>query len=563
MKAEQLFNYTNDVSDPEKFKTWVPKIEAYRKKLDLATPAELKTTSAPQDLDAVFNAVKFLKDEKILDPQELEITELSATDLAESIRIGKYSCVTVLKAYAKRAVVGHQLTNFAMEFFIDEGLQRAQELDDFFQKTGKLAGPLHGVPISLKEQIGVANKITHGGWVGMLDNLTKEDAVTVKVLRSLGAVFYVRTNQPQSLMHLDSNNNITGRTRNPYNLKLTAGGSSGGEGAATGFGASALSVGTDIGGSVRGPAAFCGVYGLRPSTRRISCLGGVSSGKGQESVVAIAGPLARDINDIDLFMDSYINKGSPSDFDPWCIPIPWRSVSVPKPQDVKVAVMWDDGIVKPAPPIARGLRHVVDKLMKAGVEVVDFEPIRMAEAYTTVNEMYSCDGNYAQKELIRKSGEPLLHLTEWAFSFGSGDKELSITENRELNYVRDSIRKDYLDYMVENKVDFILSPNYFNVAPVGSDNGVGGAYYWGYTALFNLLDMPNLTFPTGLYQDPEIDVKESASSRSDIEELEHGTYNEADFKDAPIGLQLTGRRYHDEEVVAAGKLIKDLLGLAH
>lgn len=560
---ESFYKFTDDVSNPELFESWKPKIEAYNAALDKNTLAEYRIPESdiPSDLDSnIFSTVDFLNKTTALTEKEKEITLSSASDLAAKIASSELSSVEVLKAFAHRAVITQQFTNFAMDFFIHEGLQRAQELDDYLLKNGKIMGPLHGIPISLKEQIGYGGKITNGGWVAWLDNIPTEDATTIKTLRKLGAVFYVRTNQPQSLMHLDSNNNIIGRTRNPHNSLLTPGGSSGGEGACVAARGSAIGVGTDIGGSIRAPAAFSGTFGLRPTSRRISCFGGVSSGKGQESVVAVAGPLANTVDDIELFMKAYINEGKPWDDDQWCIPIPWRAVEKPNPKDVTVAIMYDDGQVKPHPPILRGLKHVEAKLKAAGVNVITFEPIKTKEAYEVVNKMYSCDGNFAQKEMIRPSGEPILPLTKWALSFGDGDKMYTVTENRELNYQRDGLRKAYNDYFVKNKVDFIISPTYVGVAPVCIEDGLAGPYYWGYTSLFNILDLPTLTFPTNLSQDPKIDLKDDTyQPRSELDKIEQDKYIPELFEGAPICFQLTSGRYFDEETVAFGKVLEEIL----
>lgn len=559
---ETFYKFNDDVSNPELFETWKPKIQAYQEALDKNLLPELRVaeTEIPADLDTkIFNTVEFLKNSPALSEKEKEITESTAKTLVDKIAKSEYSAVEVLKAFAHRAVILHQFTNFAMDIFIDEAIKRAEELDEYLAKNGKTVGPLHGLPISLKEQIGYAGRITNGGWVAWLDNIPKEDATTIKTLRKLGAVFYVRTNQPQTLMHMDSNNNIIGRTRNPHNSLLTAGGSSGGEGACVGGKGSPIGVGTDIGGSIRGPAAFSGTFGLRPTSRRISCLGGVSSGKGQESVVAVAGPLANSVEDIDLFMKSYINEGKPWDDDPSCIPVIWRDVPKPAPKDITVAIMHDDGIVKPHPPVIRGLAYVEAKLKEAGVNVVKFDPIETKHAYEVVNQMYVCDGNYAQRVMLKPSGEPLLPLTKWALSFGENDKEYTVTQNRDLNYKRDVLRKKYLDFFTQNKVDFIISPTYVGCAPVCIDQGIAGPYYWGYTTLFNILDLPTLVFPSGLKQDPSVDVKdESYVPRSDIDKIEQDKYIPELFKGAPICFQLSSKRYNDEEVVAFGKVLEEI-----
>lgn len=191
---------------------------------------------------------------------------------------------------------------------------------------------------------------------------------------------------------------------------------------------------------------------------------------------------------------------------------------------------------------------------KAGIRCIDFRPIRTKLAYDTANATYTCDGNYMQALLLAESGEPLKDLTKWFLNFNEG-KELSVTENRKLNDTRDSLRAEYNIWMVENDVDFILTANYNNVAPTPNK-----AYNWSYTSLFNLLDFPSLAFQTGLFQDPEIDkLLEGFKSRNKLEELEYNDYKPEDFTGAPIGLQLVGRRYFDEEVIAAGKLLVSLL----
>ncbi|GMM28036.1 hypothetical protein DAMA08_007520 [Martiniozyma asiatica (nom. inval.)] len=200
--------------------------------------------------------------------------------------------------------------------------------------------------------------------------VTEEDPTAVSILKKLGAVLYVRTNQPQSLMHFDSNNNIIGRTRNPYDSLLTPGGSSGGEGACVGGRGSALGVGTDIGGSIRAPAAFCNCYGFRPTSRRLPTWGGLCGDGGQESIVSVVGSLANSVDDIELFMKCCINEGKPWDDDTWSIPVIWRDVSKPIASNITVAIMYDNGEVKPHPPIIRGLKHTAEKLKAAGVNVI-------------------------------------------------------------------------------------------------------------------------------------------------------------------------------------------------
>lgn len=558
LTTENFENY----EDPAKYNSeFLPKVEKYRKDLADGILPEF-SVELPEPIgdlvDKQFNAVKYLRENKLLTEKEFEITDSSLVQLSQKLGKGEYCATEVFKAFAKRGTIAHQLTNCALDLFPEEGLERAKFLDEYYAKHGKVIGPLHGIPISLKEQMNYKNKITHGGYVSKITNIPTKHSITTQILEDLGAVFYVRTNQPQTLMHLCGNNNFIGHSRCPYNLALTSGGSSSGEGAIVAFGGSAVGIGSDIGGSIRGPAAFGGCVGLRPTTNRFSKNGGISSGAGQESVPAVQGPMTRSVEDIDFLMDIYINQGQPWITDCTTYPLPWKKVEKPRPETLTIAIMYDDEIVKPTPPIARGLRHVAEKLKAAGAKVIEFKPIGTQQARDTVCKMYSCDGNYMQRKLLADSGEPLTKLTKWALNYGDGSKHYDVAENRKLNIIRDQLKQQYTDYMNENGVDFIISPAYSNVSPRPEE-----VYNWSYTSLFNIIDFPTLAFQTGLFQDPEIDVwgKEHANYefRSPLEQLELENYDPAKFVGAPIGLQLTGRRYFDEDVVAAGRTIVDLL----
>lgn len=544
--------FTDITSDPIRYsQSWEPKVLAYRKALDDAT---VKSYFAPESLSSGLNAIDV--PDKVLADKDVEITSMSASALCDKMARGELTAEDTFNAFARRATIAHQLCNCAMEFFIEEGLERARYLDKYFAETGKTVGPLHGLPVSLKEHYGYKDRVVHAGYVSRLDFVSKEHAVVTQNLFDSGAVFYVRTTEPQSLMHLDSFNNITGWACNPNNSSLSPGGSSSGEGIIVSMSGSPMGVGSDIGGSIRGPAAFCGCWGLRPTQKRISMKGAYGPGTGcQESVMCVIGPLARFPEDLSLFMKSVISQ-EPWKKDAELVPLPWREVSMPNPKEVTIAIEFDDGIVHPHPPITRGLHHVASKLKEAGCRVIEWKPHRVEEAIMTVNQMYTADGNAAQLEALAESGEPLAELTKWCLGMGNGTRGVSVSQNQLLNAARNSMRGEYQKIMEQEKIDFILTPTYNGVAPK-----LGTVKYWGYTALFNLLDLPNIVFPTGLAVDETLDLKDgSYQPRSEIEEYEWGLYTgPQDFKDAPICLQLTGRRYFDEEVVKAGELLREIL----
>ncbi|KAH7126063.1 amidase signature domain-containing protein [Dactylonectria macrodidyma] len=479
--------------------SWETQADKCRKILrDSFNPAWLLS---PKDLPTAnqLNVSTFIETCNLLTPRELEITAASATVLVQQMASGSLTAVETVTAFLKRAHVAHQLTNFATEFMVDEALAAAAELDCYYKETGKLKGPLHGLPISTKEHIGHKGRIAHSAYVAWVDNVAEDDALMVKLCKNAGAVFHVRTNEPQSVMHIDCSNPIYGTTVNPHNRALTCGGSSGGEGSSLGLRCAALGIGTDIGGSVRVPAAFCGSYSLRTTALRNPYKGVCLPGGGQESVRCVISPLANSVGDLNLFQSAVLDQ-EPWEIETPLVPLPWRRLAPLQPGQVTIGVIWDDGLVHPHPPVLRALTHAVAKLKAASVRVIDFEPYDHMEGFDIISALYFPDAARTQKDILEKSGEPIAALTEWAFGLARPEP-LSIPENWELNMRRDAYREAYHRIMKERGVDFILCPAY-----VGAAATLGGGQYFLYTAIWNILDQPCTTFPTGLKVDPTIDV---------------------------------------------------------
>ena len=173
-----------------------------------------------------------------------------------------------------------------------------------------------------------------------------EDSTLVTLLANAGAVFYCKTNVPTTLMMGESVNNLFGRTMNPRNRGLTTGGSSGGESALVSFNGSFLGLGTDIGGSVRAPCSYTGLFGLRPSHGRVSYQNVTNTFVGQEAVRSCIGPMCRSPEDIELFMAS-LAKEEPWFYDPQTLPIPWRSEAMALPDKLCFGFGMGDGHVTP------------------------------------------------------------------------------------------------------------------------------------------------------------------------------------------------------------------------
>ncbi|KAE8348961.1 amidase signature domain-containing protein [Aspergillus coremiiformis] len=503
------------------------------------------------------NVADFPRTSGLFTDRELSITDMSATALVKGMGAGLLSAEEVVIAFLKRAVLGHQLLNFATEFLAENAIARAKELDAHYKRTGKVVGPLHGVPISVKEHIGMKNRTCNAGYVAWVNDIAPEDALILQCLHKAGAIFHVRTNQPQSLMHICCTNNLTGTTTNPYNRALSPGGSSGGEGASMGFRCAPLGIGTDIGGSIRCPAAFCNAYGFRPTMRRNPTQGIKSPEPGQEAILGVVGPLAaQSLDDLELFQRAVLDA-SPWDSETSLVPLPWKRVE--EKREFTVGIMWDDGIVRPHPPITRALELAKSKLQASGIKVIDWHPYNHAHGWDIISTLYFPDAAQSQKHLLSQSNEPILPLTSWAFGY-SRATPLSVAEAWALNVSRDEYRDEYNALMKERGVDFILCPAYVGVAAV-----LGESQYWNYTAIWNVLDFPAVVFPTGMkVEDGDVQNGNEMGAwraRSEVEEREWRKWwvDPSRYLGAPVGMQVVGRHFKDEETLAAAKVVEEVV----
>lgn len=205
-----------------------------------------------------------------------------------------------------------------------------------------------------------------------------DSQITTELL-SLGAVLYCKTSLPQTLLFGETKNNIIGQTLNPNNQNLSCGGSSGGEGALQALRGSTLGVGTDIGGSVRIPAAFNGIFSLKPTPERVSYRQIANTNPGQNTYRSTVGFLSTSLGGLELILRSILST-KPWLNDPAVVPMSFRQeivneyLSRAEPSKLsglplKLGVLWNDGVVGPQPPIIRGLHMVVDAVRRAGHKV--------------------------------------------------------------------------------------------------------------------------------------------------------------------------------------------------
>ncbi|KAF7560568.1 hypothetical protein G7046_g3584 [Stylonectria norvegica] len=485
----------------------------------------------------------------ILTDEECIITsDFDAAALLEKLRDGVYSAEQVTVAFCKRAAIAQQLTNCLTEIFFDKAIERARQLDkERLENPGKTLRPLHGLPISLKDSFQISGYDTSTGLACYVNEPAEKDSATAAMLLDLGAVLYCKTNLPQTIMTGDSDNNVFGRTLNPRNTALTAGGSTGGEGALLALRGSILGIGTDIGGSIRVPSICNALYGLRPSVGLVPH-GGVRdiTTPGTDGVRSSAGPMATSIRDVALFLKT-IMQTETWRYDSTVISVPWTDLEAKK--KLRIGLVLDDGMYTPSPPIRRGLRKTADLLQKSDrVEIVPLTLPNVATYYGDMAQYYMLLGNENYLELFARTGEPPIPSLTGCQLLSIPGTDLPGFFN--LNVRRQAAARDYLKVWLDNEIDAILMPPAAHTTvPHDTWSTVS------YTCLWNYLDYPAIIIPVDTVNESDV-VDHISNAKYGTEDAKvYSLYTGPElYKDAPIAVQLVGYRYRDEALLSTAPL---------
>lgn len=314
------------------------------------------------------------------------ITRLSITELEQRLQSGELSAVEVCECYQAVALEVDRKLNCVVEP-IWEAEEMALERD---QKTGK-KGPLHGMPVSIKENYYIKGYDCTAGMQRCIGDPVSEDAVVVKVLKRQGAVPFVRTNVPQTMMTFECSNPIYGRTLNPQDTNRGPGGSSGGEGALIAAGGSILGIGTDIGGSIRIPANMCGICGLKPTAGRISGAGTHKLTKGQTLVKSASGMLSRDVDGVTMAMRALLCQYM-FDLDPTVPPIPFREEIYQDKKPIRIGYYLDDGYIPSVPSMHRAVEKAKSILESRGHKLIPMQPVDARRMFRLFLDTVGADG---------------------------------------------------------------------------------------------------------------------------------------------------------------------------
>jgi len=493
---------------------------------------------------------------------------LSASELARLIAQGAITAREAVDAYIARIEQVNGALNAVVVKRYDEARTEADAIDQR-RAQGETLPPLAGVPVTVKECLDLTGTASTFGLPGRVATRAKTDDPYVGRLRAAGAIVVAKTNVAQLLIFTESDNPVYGRTNNPFNLERSCGGSSGGEGAILGAGASALGLGTDIGGSVRIPAAFCGISSLRPTAGRCPDVGRGSIPVGQRAVVSQVGPMGRFVEDLALALQ--LINGSHGIDTLATVPLgDFRKVDVAA---LRVAAVSDDGVMAPSAAVARGVGDAAEILRAAGAQIIPWNVLPGAEAVDLILGCFSADRGRGMGDLVRggkvdprvRQNLILAALPHWSrraiaallpplgqkrtaaivrgFASGSAFDYWRVTE-RVMEF--EARFRDELDRAKGGPIDLVLMPAY--AVPAIPHKATINMPFAGSYALFS----PILGYPAGVVPVTRVRPDEGAGRRKTFDVVEKTAF-ETDRGSAglPIGVQLMGRPWRDDVVLAA------------
>ncbi|CAH6722054.1 putative acetamidase [[Candida] jaroonii] len=506
---------------------------------------------SPQELNDVTN---FIDSSSLLTPEEKKITNLTVTELLKAYESSELSSVEVAKAYFKRSTLAHQLTNCLTEIRFDEALKEAEELDAFFKQNGKLKGPLHGIIVSFKDNLNIKGLASSMGFVGLANDIHNEDSAFATLIKRLGGIIICKTNTSAGMAYSETTNVLWGRTLNPLNRQyLNVGGSSGGEGALAALKGSCFGVGSDIGGSVRHPAALNNVYSIKPSSGRFPKYGTVSGQAGQESIVSIYGILAHEVEDLDFVIKTIIESKPYIDIDASCIPLDYRLITLP--EKLTIGIMKSDGLNTITQPVLRGLEMVKNLLIEQGHNVIEWEDTYFREIRSTIYPFYSADGMKHVKGILEKYNEPPdSHLVNVL----PACEDMLVSDLWKSQKERQALAHKYLE-LWNNKgerLDAIISAS--SPYPACLWNRIVPQPL---NSIWNALDYTAGTFPVTRC-DINIDKPQERTefiTESDKEVYETYRDNLEKFQGGPVSLQLICNKLEEEKCISLIKYVSGLL----
>jgi fatty acid amide hydrolase len=492
---------------------------------------------------------------------KLRSKELSATEIVEALIARQDELEPKIHAFAER--------------FRDQAIDMARLVDDG-RARGEPLGPLAGLPITIKENIATRGSDVTLGIKARRQRPAEDDAVVVKLLKRAGAIILGKTNIPQTLLFHEADNEVYGRTNNPWNVKRVPGGSSGGEAAAIASGESPVGVGTDIGGSIRVPAAFCGIFGLKPTLDRWSNIGCTSAMAGQEMIRSQCGPLARSARDL-AFIFRALDSPLHAAFDPATPPMLTLDPSRTDVSLLRVGVYEDDRFFQPAASVRRAVREAAAALKLAGVKIIPFELPNSVDLTYLYFASLSSDGGKTLDKLLEGDEvmpqlKPLRMIAKMphfirkiiATTMASRGEarierllnevhERSVTDYWALAHRRSQLRMEMTRAWDQAGLDAVLCPAHATPAlwhGQSRDFSLGGVASMHYNTV---------NYPAGVA--PVTRVRAGETTRPEVRDRLDRIAAEVESESVglPVGVQLVARPYREDVVLALMIALEDAI----
>ena len=466
----------------------------------------------------------------------------TATELAAAIRNKQASSLELTDMYIERVERYDEKTNAVVVHDFERGREAAKAADEALAR-GEHTGRLHGVPMTVKEAYDAQGLPTTWGVPELRDNIAAADAAYVRRLKEAGAVLFGKTNVPFNLADFQSFNEIYGTTNNPWDLTRTPGGSSGGSAAALAAGLTGLEAGSDIGGSIRNPSHFCGVYGHKPTWGIVSDEGHALPGQVAPMDIAVVGPMGRCAEDLALSMDVVAGPGR-TDRGGWQLNLPPPAKS--RLRDFRVAILPNHDFAPVATEAADRVQSVADTLARLGATVSDsaFPDIAVEETFEAYASLLwgviAANLSEEEKEGLRQAraaGVRSDGISGTLIRFGVQEHGEWLKFDNQRYHLRAAWQAFFRDW------DILICPQMATTAfphdhgeyferTIDVDNESQGYFqqvFW--SGIVTVAHMPSTVFPTGL-------------SREGL----------------PIGLQAVGAEFNDYTTIEFARLIAEELG---
>ena len=456
-----------------------------------------------------------------------DIIYASAKTMAQAIQDKHVSAVELVETHLARIDEVNPALNAVVQLAAERARAEAVEADAALAR-GESLGTLHGVPFTLKDSIDTEGVVTTGGTLGRKDYVPDADATVTARLRAAGAILLGKTNTPELTFAGETDNLVYGRTNNPFDLSRAPGGSSGGAGAIVCCGGAAFDIGSDTGGSVRGPAHYCGITGIKPNSGRVPRTGHiVPHGLGALDSLTQNGPMARYVEDLALIMP--IISG-PDWSDPFIMPVPLGDPADVDINGLRVCFYTDNGVRTPTAEIMATVRGAAAALDDVCASVEEDLPRAIPENPGISDMLRQGDGQAGAHRMLAKYGTTETH--EWMTRQlqKSSESILPVGEYTAVLEQVDAYRSSMLGFM-EN-YDVIICPvSSFAALPHGESMMDKNRAGMNYTATYNITGWPSTVVRGGTSPDG-----------------------------LPIGVQVVARPWREDVSLAVAQYLEGALG---